>query len=481
MLKILKLQVDGSLRQFLIGIVIPVIITISTAVIINGCSTTEAPKIKVGLGEAVITPETDGVPMRGYAARNSTGVHDDLYARSLVIEGEDGTTAVFMTLALCNLSIRYYEQIREKINKQTNIPVENIIISMTHTHSGPFVRKASEDYQTFLVKRAVASAVDAWNNRIPGRIGFGSTLVPGLGMNDRRMLHGGLHPDPEAAIIKVEDAEGKLIGVAFNYGCHPSTLDLHNLLFTEDWPYYSIRGLKETLGEDVWVAYYQSAQGDVKVGYTAELSAVGAYMYGIRSFEYAEYKGKMMVDPVLETLDTISTSGNPAIDIVKHTIDLPRRKSSPVTLEEALQIQKDAKDKLTRMEKMADKIGKRVLDSYKVDVFLANRLVSGARLIEKNPDPEPLRGVWQQAVRVGDTVFVTFPNEVFTEIGKAVKDRSPLEKTYVIGLASGHGGYIPTKAEYLEGGYAVDGNGFGMDCEQVVIESSLKLIDKITN
>ncbi len=477
-MEIVRKQRMHQCRHFLKSIVTPTILLAFAMLTIAGCSTTEAPKIKVGVGETVITPQMNDVPMRGYAARNSTGVHDDLYARTLVIEGADGTSTALMTLALCNLSVPFMERIRDGINEKTGIPADNIIMSFTHTHSGPAVEQASKEYQDFLVERATASAVDAWNSRIPGRIGVGATQALGLGMNDRRMLHGGLHADPEVGVIKVEDANGKLMGVAFNYGCHPSTLDLHNLEFTEDWPYYSITGLKERLGEDVWVAYYQSAQGDAKVGYTAELSAVGADMYGLRSFQYAEYKGGLMVDPVVAALDTIATSGDPEITVAKQTLDLPRRESYPVTLQEALRNQKAAQDKLAEMEKKPG-IGKRVLDMYRVDVFLADQMVGGARRFENSDPSEPIRDILQQAVRIGDAVFVTFPNEVFTEIGKAVKDRSPYDKTFVIGLASGHGGYIPTAAEYSESGYAVNGSPFSPRCEQIVIDSSLELIGRV--
>ena len=85
------------------------------------------------------------------------------------------------------------------------------------------------------------------------------------------MEYGGLHPDPEVGILKVEDEKGRLIGIIFNYGYYPLTLDLHNTEYTEDWPYYSITGIKEKVGDNVWVAYFQSAQGNVKVGYIAEL------------------------------------------------------------------------------------------------------------------------------------------------------------------------------------------------------------------
>ena len=291
------------------------------------------------------------------------------------------------------------------------------------------------------------------------------------------MEYGGLHPDPEAGIIKVEDAKGKIIGVAFIYGCHPSTLDLHNLEFTEDWPYYSIKGIKEKVGEDVWVAYFQSAQGDVKVGYTAELSAIGADM-GIRNFKYAEHKGRMMVEPVVSTLPDIVTSGSPVVDMTSTFADFPIRDSYPITHAEAKRRQEEAKEKLAEMGKKADTIGKRVLDSYRVDVFLANLKVNRARRIESNKNPEPL-SMEQQAVRIGDTVFVTFPNEVFSEIGLRVKQQSPFEKTFVIGLAAGHGGYIPTAAEYIEGGYAADMTGFSPKCEQVLIDTSRELISRL--
>jgi hypothetical protein len=371
------------------------------------------------------------------------------------------------------------ERIRAGINEAIGIPKENVIISCTHTHSGPHVARAGEEYQDFVIGRAVECAVSAWNTRVPSRIGAGTTVCRGLGMNDRRMLHGGMHADPEVGVIKVEDARGKLTGVAFIYGCHPSTLDLHNLEFTEDWPYYSIMGIKEEVGEDVWVAYFQSAQGDAKVGYTAELSAVGAYMYGLRTFEFAEYKGRMMVDPVVTVLDSIGTSGDVDISVVQHTIDLPRRTTYPVTHKEALEIQKQAKEKLADMEKNADRLGKRQIDFQRVEVFLANQMVGRSRSIENNPNPGSLSDVLQQALRIGDMVLVTFPNEVFTEIGKAVKDRSPVEKTFVVGLASGHGGYIPTAEEYLEGGYAANGSGFSPKCEQVIIDSSLELIGRL--
>jgi hypothetical protein len=386
--------------------------------------------------------------MSGYDRRGkvSTGVHDDLHARALVIEGEDATSVVLMTVSVINVGRKNMEEIRAGIHQQTGIPENNIVISSTHTHSGPDIGGAGEEYRKLLVERCISSGVKAWNNRLPGRVGVGSAEVLELGRNDRRMGYGGLHPDPEAGIIKVENAKGKLLGVAFNYGCHPSTLDLHNLEFTEDWPYYGIQGIKEKVGTDIWVAYFQSAQGDAKVGYTAELSAVGAEM-PIRNFKYAEVKGRQMSEAVLKALPGIMTSGNPAIKTSSGFFDYPLRDSYPLTVKEAEAQYSEAKAKLEEMEKKAGTIGKRVLDQYRVDEFLARLALNTAKWVEANPNPAP-RSLEQQAVRIGDAVFVTFPAEVFTEIGLKVKQQSPYEKTFVIGLASGQG-----EGEKPDGGF----------------------------
>jgi len=440
------------------------------------CGTRRTEGIKVGVGETIITPPI-GTPMSGYDRRGhvSTGVHDDLHARSLVIE--DGDTAlVLMSVSVINIGRKNLEEIRAGINKQTGISEHNIIISATHTHSGPAIEEQGP-YRDFFVERCIQSAIEAWNSRIPGRVGVSSTEVLELGRNDRRLEYGGLHPDPEVAILKVEDAKGRLLGVAFNYGCHPSALDLHNLEFTEDWPYYAIQGLKEKFGREVWVAYFQSAQGDIKVGYTAEHSAIGAEM-PIRNFWYAELKGRQMSEAVLKTLPEIATSPSLILKATYGFFDYPRRDTYPLTLKEAKQKYEEAKTRLEEMEKKAGMIGKRVLDKYRVEEFLARLAFNTARWVETHTHPEPL-SLEQQAVRIGDAVFVTFPVEVFSEIGLKVKQQSPFEKTFVIGLASGHGGYIPTAAEFLEGGYAVVMTTFSPECEKVCIDASLELIERL--
>ncbi len=471
--------------------------------IVFGCknfTSNNPPKIKVGVGETIITPPNPvGHPMAGYnrGTSTSTGIHDNLYTRSIVVEGADGSTIVLMTVAVENISEPIMDMIRTGVEKQTGIPFKNIAISSTHTHSGPVIGCPDSSYSTnltygindtgspdssycrFFIGRCIESAVQAWKSRVPGKIGFGSTEIFGLAMNDRRMNYGGMTADPQAGVVKIEDAEGKLMGVFFNFGCHPSTLDLHNLLFTEDWPFFSIKGIKDKIGSKVIVGYFQSAQGDAKVGYQAELSAIGADMYGIRTYEFAEKKGRIMTDAVLRLLPSIKTSGDLVVRATYDHFDFPRRTTYPYTHAEALRWQSEARTKLAEKEKLLGiKIGPRTLDTYKVDLWLANQAVSTSQLIESTPNPAPIR-MPMQAIRLGNTVFVTFPGEVFTEIGLAVKKQSPYKNTFILGVAGDFGGYVPTAAEYLEQGYAVNGSPFAPECEQVMIRASHELINRV--
>ena len=443
------------------------------------CDSPEAQSssIKVGLGETVITPD-ENVRMAGFArSQVSTGVHDDLHARSIVIEGKNGVSTVLMTITLSGIGEEYAKSIREGITQKTGIPAENIVISATHTHSGPNLRSASQNYQDYLVAQCIQCAVSAWEKRAPGKIGIGSTEVMELGRNRRRLLYGGVHPDPEVGLIKIEDARGKLLGVAFNYGCHPSGLDWHNTLYSEDWPFYAIQGIKKSVGDDVWVAYFQGPEGNINVGYLAELSAVGVDM-PVRTYWYIELKGGQMADAVIKALPKVTTSAGVDVKTAQGLFDYPLRDSYPVTVEQA-QLEADAAKKiLDELEKKPEFQGTRILDNASVDVFQTDQRLRAAKRFYSKDFPKT-RSLEQQAVRIGDGIFVTFPGELFSEIGLAIKKGSPLEKTFVIGVTAGPGGYLPGAKDFIEGDYEVNGSVYSPKTEQFCIDSSLSLIRRV--
>ena len=82
-----------------------------------------------------ITPQTSQW-LLGYDARQSTGVHDKIYHRILVID--DGKTKFYLVASdLCLFSPSLYDDVAAQLQTQLGIPRESFWWSVTHTHSAP--------------------------------------------------------------------------------------------------------------------------------------------------------------------------------------------------------------------------------------------------------------------------------------------------------------------------------------------------------
>jgi neutral ceramidase len=57
------------------------------------------------------------------------------------------------------------------------------------------------------------------------------------------------------------------------------------------------------------------------------------------------------------------------------------------------------------------------------------------------------------ALRIGDGAIVTGPGEIFSEIGLAVRERSPAAVTLYAGYTNGLISYFPAASAYPDGGY----------------------------
>lgn len=453
------------------------LLLVLVTMIMKSCSV--QPSLKVGVGETVITPDKN-IQMAGFArSQMSTGIHDDLHARSLVIEDTHDNSVLLMTISLVGLSSQMAEEISKQVYENTGIPVGKILISATHTHSGPRIEELSP-YADLVIKKCVESAVIAWNTRAPGRVGIESTEVFELGRNRRRLLYGGLHPDPEVGVIKIEDRKGRLLGIAFNYGCHPSGLDWQNTLISEDWPYYAICGIKKAVGKDIWVAYFQGAEGNINIGYSADLSAIGAEM-PIRNYWYIEKKGSQMADAVLKVLSTIKTDNNHTVEVAHDNFEYPLRESYPLTIAEAEQSLSKAVETLEILESNPEFHLSRTIDNARVGVFAENQKLNAAKRFFEENSLSKKTTLQQHAIRIGDAVFVTFPGELFAEIGLKIKNISPYDKTFILGITPGSRGYLPAASEFIDGDYEVNGSIYGPQTEEACIEFSTKLINEVAN
>src|SRR4051812_16160180 len=94
-------------------------------------------QISAGAAAAEITPKVS-IFLAGYphVRRYSTGVHDALWSSALCLES-GGTRVLIVGNDIIYLSKLSVMRVRRRIAHQTGVPAENILISATHTHSGP--------------------------------------------------------------------------------------------------------------------------------------------------------------------------------------------------------------------------------------------------------------------------------------------------------------------------------------------------------
>lgn len=442
--------------------------------------------ILVGLARTVITPR-ENLQMSGFArSQVSTGVHDDLHVCGLYLEDAAGRRALLLVFSLIFLSRDLVARIRRALQDETGIPEEAIVFSCTHTHAGPAVQPdgytvpTPGDYPSYLIRQAVSCGVEAVRRRASARVGFGRTEVFELGRNRRTLLYGGLHPDPEVLIMKVEDARGRLKGVTYNYGCHPSTLDWKNTLISGDWPHYADAAIRSGAGGRIWTAYLQGAQGDINCGYSSELSAVGVDM-AMRDYWYIEKKGGQMAEAVLRALPGIKTSGDVDIAIEQGFFDYPQREDFPVTEERAALEAAEAKRRLAELEAGPELRGTRIHDRARREVFTSGQRLAAARNFFASRGGPRTQSMEHQALRVGPAVLATLPGEVFSEIGLRIKRDSPAKTTFLLGLANGYGafGYIPPAREFVEGDYEVVACVYSPEAEDACVAASLEMIRRV--
>src|SRR4051794_306956 len=95
-----------------------------------------AGELRAGAAAVVITPPL-GTPMAGYySPRGAEGVHDDLNAKAIVLE-KDGARAALVALDLISTTRDLVADARQRIEATTKVPGDAVMISATHTHTGP--------------------------------------------------------------------------------------------------------------------------------------------------------------------------------------------------------------------------------------------------------------------------------------------------------------------------------------------------------
>jgi hypothetical protein len=215
-----------------------------------GGAQAQVPRLRAGVAAVKITPSlTRTVYIAGYESnRVADAVHDDLWARALVLD--DGQTRIaVVALDLVGLFNARVRQIRSRI---AAVPPDNVLITCTHVHSGPdtmglwgpnpFTTGVDPLYMARLEDRIVAAVEQASRNLRPVRLLAGKTQVPdGFVHNSREPLQ-----DKQLTALRFVEPDGRTVGTVIHYGGHPEVNKSKAL--TSDFVHYTRQAVEARFG-----------------------------------------------------------------------------------------------------------------------------------------------------------------------------------------------------------------------------------------
>src|SRR5689334_760818 len=227
-----------------------------------------------------ITPQSPKW-LSGYAARQSTGVHDNIYHRVLALDSGDAQLYLVST-DVCLFSPSLYDSVAAELEK-SGIRRNQFWWSVTHTHAAPeigapdiykvLLGRSDHDWDreyTAKVTGALVDAIRTARDKLePARISFGSGVAMANINRRAREEDGritlGLNPDGpvdrQFNLMRLERADGTPIAVALNYAMHGTVMSGQNLQISGDGPGTVSAWLEAKLGAPV--LYINGAAGNI--------------------------------------------------------------------------------------------------------------------------------------------------------------------------------------------------------------------------
>ncbi|MCC6444570.1 MAG: neutral/alkaline non-lysosomal ceramidase N-terminal domain-containing protein [Armatimonadetes bacterium] len=405
-----------------------------------------------GASEVVITPPV-GVDMTGFAGRPSgaVGIHDDLYARALVVEAE-GVRAALVATDVLSLEFSLVAKIRSLVEEQCAIPAERLLLNSSHTHSGPAaitlrgLGTADGAYLDVLA-RAVAGAVKMATDRLaPARLSFGAAPIR-IGINRREKRPDGAMVlgrspsgpyDASVCVLRADHESGDPMALLFSHATHPVTMGGANLLFSADYPGAAVEALCRLTGREGKTPVAMFAQGccgDINS------EPVGG------TFEDVRRLGTLLGSAAAiasETAVPVQPAGiRSGVEMLQLPFLPPPPESEAVTAYEAARArlaQLEAQDASPAHQRM-----QQAMADWAEDALRAAR----------SPGDYTHQPFEIQALAIGDTAFVALPGEVFIAYALNIRKQSPFTQTVVLAYSNGCIGYVPTADAYPDGGYEV--------------------------
>ena len=388
--------------------------------------------LKAGAAQIIITPPV-GLELAGWGFGPSVGILDDLEAQALVLDSASQQVAI-VTTDLIGIGADLAHAVRRRVEATWGIPAHNILLSASHTHSGPaaaFYRHwgaMDEGYLRGLESHLVGLVGMAQRNLQDATLGCGLGMAEGLSVN-RRDAAG--MTDPAVPVIRIDGREGKPIAVVWNYACHPVSLHSYRNLISPDYPGYARQVIRGVLGRDVVVLFTLGAAGDINPA---------NFRWKQNTPERSWQTGAALGCEVTKTALRIECQPGATIGVAQASVDLPLEPlPSPAELESIRSKAAADAEMLQGQGRAWDDIANALVDRDWAGEALKT-LASGEA---RRTMPCDL-----QAIRLGEAALAAMPLEVFVETGLAIKRASPARATFLSTNSNGALGYLPTRAAY---------------------------------
>ncbi|MCF7855178.1 MAG: hypothetical protein K9N51_10305 [Candidatus Pacebacteria bacterium] len=378
-------------------------------------------------------------------------IRDDLEANALYLA--DGSAQVlFVSCDLGALETGRVRRYKEGMAAAAGIPVESIVIGCSHTHSGPVVlhtnyqKPVDEDYSQRLHNWLCALAREAVDTSAPADIGWGVGNAR-LGYNRRVCYKDGSHSmyrqsehpdedftglegpdDTQCLALAVFDEANRVRAVLHHGTGHPDTFYSQRVL-SADFPGVARRLVREAHGE-IPVLFFNGCQGDIAMSQQAHSQATATG----KEAKMVQF-GSALAGETLRLIHEMQPIDDVALRHLQRTLEVPVRMPTDEAVEKgrAVLARIDAGETITGM-----------------DAIFAWGPVSLVEQFGENP----VDRLSLHVVRVGDLAIATQPCEMFCQYQLDTKRRSPTGSNAVFGVTDGFGGYVPTLAGSLGGGYS---------------------------
>ncbi|WP_417383354.1 neutral/alkaline non-lysosomal ceramidase N-terminal domain-containing protein [Gimesia sp.] len=482
-----------SLKQFSYVALTAVFWFISAA---TGSAAEKQTVFKAGAATSNITPPLGQPIVGGWNPIPATQVHDELHARSIVLD--DGQTR--LAIVLCdNVGIpeSVFDLAKEQAHKATGIPKSHILLASTHTHSATTARGPSKvireteftEYQKFLANRISDSIRRALFQLEPARIGWGKIDEPSEVHNRRWFVNetslltnpfGGIDrvrmnpprghkaldrpagpTDPEISFISIQSLEQRPIALLANYSLH-YVGGVRSGEISADYFGYFARIITQKLNAENQHPPFVGILSNGTSGDVNNINFTQKNGRRYKQYEKMQEVAEKVASRVQEAHQKIKFHDWVPLGAATASLPLKLRKPTPEMQEHFAKVMSAPRDKSRKRRSREEIYAERIAG------------LKGA--------PDEIK-IPIQAICIGDLGIAAIPFETFTETGLELKERSPFAETFTIELANGSFGYLPTPEQHRWGGYEswLGTNYFETDASTIIVSTLLDLFQSLKN